>query len=158
VFERFTKEAKLAVRSAMTEAEMRGDEYVGTEHLLLGVLVADPLLADALSADLTVAREALHRADLEALAAAGVTLAPLDPLAGAARRRHLTFTSGARTALRRTLDEAVRCGERRLTPRHLLLAILAADRRDPARLLLGRLDVDVDAVRRRLGEGRRRAS
>ncbi|MGZ4590493.1 MAG: Clp protease N-terminal domain-containing protein [Actinomycetes bacterium] len=153
VFNRFSRAAREVVTAAAAEAAGRGDRRVGTEHLVLGLLhEADSPTARALGVDLRTARGALRAMDLEALAAVGVGLDTAD-LSGAMHARsggRLPFTSAAKSALQRTLREAVRRKDRRLEPTHLLLALLACERPDPAADLLARLGVDRDVVRARL--------
>jgi ATP-dependent Clp protease ATP-binding subunit ClpA len=152
VFNRFSKNARAVVVAAVAEAGRRGDRRVGTEHLLLGLL-HDPhsTAALALAVDLESARAALHALDVAALAAVGVEVDPSEIPAGRrAASGHLPFTSAAKASLVRTLQEATRRKEPRLEPTHLLLALLAADRPDPAADLLDRLDVDPTVVRVRL--------
>jgi hypothetical protein len=64
-FERFTKEARRVVTLAQTEAKELGHNYIGTEHLLLGMLrITDSIGARALAdfdVDLEEAREDVKR-------------------------------------------------------------------------------------------------
>jgi len=134
VFERFTDTAKRVLVLAQEESRLLGHGYIGTEHLLLG------LLHDAEPDDGTAL----------ALAAAGATLA-------AARRRlqrtaesasaqgHIPFTGEARRALEVALPMAVRNADVPIDRRHLLAGVL--ERREGAGVwLLTELEVDVDAL------------
>ena len=58
---------------ARQEARRRGDHKVGTEHLVLALLMEPPLAA-ALGVDLQAARAALEALDRDALAAVGVEI------------------------------------------------------------------------------------
>jgi ATP-dependent Clp protease ATP-binding subunit ClpA len=158
MFERFTKEARAAVEAATREAQRRGEGYVGTQHMLLGILAQrESSAAFAVGVALDDARAALHAADVEALAAVGVTGDALDPVAGRPRRKDLPFTSGARASLTRALRNAVQRGERSILVDHLLLGILDGGPGDPAVRLLSRLGTDADEVRRALPAPVRRA-
>jgi ATP-dependent Clp protease ATP-binding subunit ClpA len=53
-FERFTERAKKVLTLAQTEAERSGHSYIGTEHLLLGLLRDDEGLAGKVLANLGV--------------------------------------------------------------------------------------------------------
>ena len=153
MFNRFSRAAREVVTAAAAEAAGRGDRRVGTEHLVLGLLhEAGSPAARALGVDLQTARGALRAMDLEALSAVGVGLDTTD-LSGSAQARsggRLPFTSAAKSALQRTLREAVHTKDRRMEPTHLLLALLVCERPDPAADLLARLGVDRAVVRARL--------
>ena len=56
---------------AREEARRRGDRKVGTEHLILGLLM-EPVVEQALGCDLQTARDALDAMDQDALAAVGI--------------------------------------------------------------------------------------
>ena len=66
--------------AARHEARRRGDHKVGTEHLVLALLV-EPALAGALGADLASARAQLEALDRDALGAVGVVLTGAAPFA-----------------------------------------------------------------------------
>jgi ATP-dependent Clp protease ATP-binding subunit ClpA len=137
----------------MAEARRRGDKYVGSEHLLLGLL-ADPLglATRAIGVDLAEARAALHRFDGEALDAIGIGIdsSLAAPGVGLDNCRRLRFTNGAKQVLQRAAHEALRLRESRITTRHILLGILAAQPPDQAALLLRFLDRDTDHIRESL--------
>jgi ATP-dependent Clp protease ATP-binding subunit ClpA len=151
---RFSRTTVIAVHGASEEAQLRGDPRIGTEHLLLGLLRdagAGP--AGILGVDLAAARTALHSLDVQALQAFGVDPEGFAPLAVVRRKRHRALTSRAKAALQRTVVDAARTGSRRAEPVHLLAALLAGSRPDPALDVLDRLGIDADAVRARLDAG-----
>jgi ATP-dependent Clp protease ATP-binding subunit ClpA len=151
---RFSRSSVLAVHGAVEEAELRGDPRIGTEHLLLGLLRdAGSGPASILGVDLATARTALHALDVQALRAFGVDPEGFGPLTVVRRKRHLAFTSRAKAALERTVADAARTRSRRAEPVHLLAALLAGTRPDPALDVLDRLAIDVDAARARLDAG-----
>jgi ATP-dependent Clp protease ATP-binding subunit ClpA len=156
---RFSRSARAAVVAAVDEAQRRGDDRIGTEHLLLGLLhEPDSVAVEALGVDLDSARRALQTMDVEALAAVGIDVDPgvdIEGLPTAPSTKfagHRSFTAAARDVLRRTLVEAQRQRARRLSPTHILLALLDAGPRDPATQLLTRLGVDAALVRSRLSK------
>ena len=144
---------RAVVRAAVEEARRRGDGYLGTEHLLLGVVSVPSAACAVLGAaglDLLSGRRALAELDAEALAsvgldASGVQLAPV-----AASRGRLPLTAGARAALGRRRD-------RRPTPEQLLLALAANRPPDVAVGLLARFGVEEADLRARLEAPWRRA-
>jgi Clp amino terminal domain, pathogenicity island component len=137
---------------AREEADLRGDRRIGTDHLLLALLHdASAPPARALGVSLGEGRAALDSLDRAALASLGIHLdGPLAPPPVRGNRR-LPFNSAARAALGAAKHEAdhERKG-RRIEPRHLLLALLAARHPDPAADLLTALGLTAPAVRSRL--------
>jgi ATP-dependent Clp protease ATP-binding subunit ClpA len=151
MFERFSVEARMAVRAAVEEAARRGDRRVGTEHLLLGLLAHGASSAvDAVGIDLATARTGLDRMDQQAMSAIGIDAGHIPPLETAEKQRRVFLTSAAKNLLRDALRRAVASHSRELRAEHLLLAVLACDLPDPAALLLATLGVDPAAVRQRL--------
>ena len=147
MFEQFAGSAREIVISALEEARLRGDRRIGTEHLLLGVLHdPDSGAVQALGADLEAARTALDALDRDALAAIGVDVQGIERSPIPASYKRTPFTSAARSVLPRAVVEVKREGTRRITPEHLLLALLDCERPDPAAELLARLGVDRAAV------------
>lgn len=137
---------------ARQEAELRGDRRIGTDHLLLALMhdrAAPP--ARALGVTLAEGRAALESLDRDALASIGVYFdTPLKPPPVRGRRR-LPFNSAVRAAVVAAKTEAERERRgRRIAPRHLLLALLAARHPDPAADLLSALGLSAPAVRERL--------
>jgi ATP-dependent Clp protease ATP-binding subunit ClpC len=114
VFERFTDRARHVVVLAQQEARLLGHDYIGTEHLLLG------LLADG---EGTAAR---------ALESLGVTLdaarEQVREIIGEGKRPqqgHIPFTPRAKKVLELSLREALEWGDDHIGTEHLLLGLLA---------------------------------
>ncbi len=130
---------------------MRGDRRLGAEHLLLGIL-HDPgsLGARALGVDLESARAALDELDRSALAAVGIDASGVERTPIPASSKRTPFTSGARSVLARAAREVRTARRRRIAPEHVLLALLACERPDPAAELISQLGVDRAATRERL--------
>jgi hypothetical protein len=98
------------------------------------------------------ARAASDALDLAALAAVGIQVQSLSEGPPAAFGRRLPpLTSGAKTAFKQAIDEALPAKAGRLGTTHFLLALLSLQRPDPAAELLHALGVDPAAVRERLG-------
>jgi ATP-dependent Clp protease ATP-binding subunit ClpA len=133
VFERFTREAREIVTTAVDEAELRGDSRVGTEHLLVAAAAA-PGLAGILPTKEEL-REELDRLDEEALVSVG-----LDPalLSGGSKsrsgsgKRHLPFTGASKEILKEALKEAIALGHRHIGSEHIALALTAGTGPDRA--------------------------
>jgi ATP-dependent Clp protease ATP-binding subunit ClpA len=150
----FTPEAREVWRAAIGEAQRRRDGYLGTEHLLLGVL-ADPVGfgAEVIGTDLAHARAALHAMDLRALGGVGIDAgSELDatPSPARPRRRRTIVTNGAKVVAARAAREAAAVDERTISVRHLLIALVDAPPPDQAIELLRTLGTDLDELRRSL--------
>jgi len=143
-------EVRQIVRAAMAEAQRRGDRHVGTEHMLLGVL-SDPvgLGPRTLGIDLELMRTALLRLDRDALASVGVDpdLAVPTRSRTGHRPRRMGLSSGAKQLLHTAVVDARALGDREITTRHVLLALLGTEPPDHAAVLLQALVVDVAAAR-----------
>ncbi|GAA2284331.1 Clp protease N-terminal domain-containing protein [Glycomyces scopariae] len=149
MFERFAATARSAVTRAAAEARERGDRRVGTEHLLLAVLQeGDGEVLLGVTAD--AARAAADDLDRRALASVGVDAEGFRPVDVPAKRRTPQFSAGAKDVLARSLTLASGARSRRIENRHLLLALLERDRRDPVADLFAALGVDPAAVRAKL--------
>ena len=114
MFTRFTGRARTAVQQAGVIAGELDRTFIGTEHLLLGVLAdADALGTKALVAlgvDPADVRRAVEAADVE----------DGDP---PRRRRHRPFTPGAKKVLELSLREAVALAHNYVGTEHLVLAL-----------------------------------
>ncbi|MFF3624892.1 Clp protease N-terminal domain-containing protein [Streptomyces sp. NPDC002467] len=151
MFEQFAAGARTVVTRALEEARLRGDRRIGTEHLLLGILHEPGSVAvRSLGTDLEAAHMALDALDQAALASIGIDIQGVDRPPIPASRKRTPFTSGARSVLPRALAEVKKAGSRRITPEHLLLAILDCERPDPAAELIEQLGIDRAAVRERI--------
>jgi hypothetical protein len=148
VFERFTREARNIVTSAIEEAARRGDSRIGTEHLLISMAGAQSLAGIFPSPD--ELRGQLDRLDDEALRSVGFDPGVLDvdhtarPRAG---RRHIPFTGAAKDLLKGGLKEAIALGHRHIGAVHLALALTTANRPDRALATLESLGLSPDGVR-----------
>jgi hypothetical protein len=135
---------------ARDEAIRRGDRTIGTEHLVLALLV-DPAspTAKALGCGLDSARRALDALDNQALAAIGVQPGiTAGPVAVRATGR-LRLTPAAKaiiTGIRNARKN------REAGPGIVLSALLDLPRPDPAAELLAALGVDAQAARERLAD------
>jgi ATP-dependent Clp protease ATP-binding subunit ClpA len=173
MFERFSDEARHAVVLAQEEAAALHHGWIGTEHLLLGVLRSGGpgalLLADFGVEAPTVRHDVLlligageDDIDPDALATLGIDLDAVrervekafGPGAlsrpGGCRRgllgRETPFTPRAKKALELTLREAVALGDRELRGEHLILGLLREGDGVAARMLAAR-GVTLEAVR-----------
>jgi ATP-dependent Clp protease ATP-binding subunit ClpA len=150
MFERFTDRARRVVVQAQEEASERGHNYIGTEHLLLGIL------HDAES----VAAEALHalNADFDALREDVDTTIPRGD---ATPSGHIPFTPRAKKILELALRECHSLRHDYIGTEHMLLALVREGDGVGARVLaqrgIGYKQVRQEVIRLvPLGEPRRR--
>ena len=176
MFERFTSEARAAVTQAQAEARELHHRWIGTEHLLLGLL-ARPESASAVvlarhgvtheSAVKTIVGLLADELDAEALRTFGIELDAVrdrveeafGPGALDAPRahrcaspppgRHIPFTPRAKKALELALREALALKSRTITEEHLALGLLRVGEGLAARVLHDR-GVDPGELRRDL--------
>src|SRR3954463_7307656 len=119
MFERFTEEARRALVLAEKEARGLGHGYIGTEHLLLGLIGegAGP------------AGRAFAKLDVTLAAARAQVAADVPPSDEPPGHRQLPFTPRAKRTLEGALRQALRLGHGHIGTEHLLLALLTE--RDP---------------------------
>jgi ATP-dependent Clp protease ATP-binding subunit ClpA len=137
VFERFSEEARHVVVLAQEEARALKHSYIGTEHILLGLL-----------------REEEQRPEGERpLESLGVTLddvrTRVTRIVGPGEEAsgdQIPFTPRAKKVLELSLREALSLGPDRVAPEHLLLGIVRDNEGVASRVLLA-LDADALKVR-----------
>ena len=110
---RFSPTAETAIRLAQEAAGELGHAYVGTEHLLLGLIREEEGVAHAVLTGAGVTDKALCEAIRKSV---GAGLPGLDPTQG--------LTPRARRGVELAVEEALRCGERCVSTEHLLAGIL----------------------------------
>jgi ATP-dependent Clp protease ATP-binding subunit ClpC len=135
VLETFDRDARRVVVLAQEEARLLEHAYIGTEHLLLGVLALDGAMADALG-ELGVTLQATRDQVEEAIG----------PGAGPVVQRHIPFTPRAKAVLELSLREALRLDDTRIGAAHVVLGLLREGQGVAYQVLL-RLSGDLDGVR-----------
>lgn len=144
---RFAKSARRCVEFAVEEARMLGHDSVGDDDLLLGILREEESeAAEALRSvgvTLGAAREEVRRSFEDALASIGISLDDVIEEAGETFEfgmpgsGRIPFSPGAKNALEQSLREAVRLGDHRITPEHVLLGVIRNHNSAAARILGG---------------------
>jgi ATP-dependent Clp protease ATP-binding subunit ClpA len=146
-----TPQAREVVRCARDEARAVGSTIVGTEHLLLGVLRAgaprELRILRGEGVDVESARECLQPTLAEEDRAIAVTESDTAAAAAATGVSPL-----ARACLESSLRETVRRGDRQLTPKHVLLALVSRADGGAARTLQS-LGTSAETIRRLLEAG-----
>jgi ATP-dependent Clp protease ATP-binding subunit ClpC len=138
MFERFTNQSRRAVVLAQEEARELHHTYIGTEHLLLGMLREGTGSAARALASMNVTLDAARQA-VEASVGRGQSRQPSG---------HIPFTPRAKKALELALRESLRLGQNYIGTGHLLLS-LTEQPDDAAIRILGRLHADVTDLRTR---------
>src|SRR5262245_25636714 len=135
VFERFTDRARRVVVLAQDEARMLNPHYLGTEHLLLGLVrEGDGIAAQAL-VSLDISLEAVRR-QVEEIIGQGQ----------AAPTGHIPFTARAKKVLELSLREALQLGHNYIGTEHILLGLIR-EGEGVAAQVLQKLGADLDRVR-----------
>jgi hypothetical protein len=131
VFERFTERARQVVVLAQDEARSLNHNYIGTEHLLLGLLREEEGLAARVLTSLGVDVEDV-RADVARIIGVGDEIAT----------GQIPFTPRAKKVLELSMREAVSLGHQYIGTEHILLGLARENEGVGARILL---DFGVDA-------------
>ena len=135
MFERFTDQARQVVVQAQEEARTLGHNYIGTEHILLGLL-GEPggLAAQALSS-LEISRDAAREQIVEIVGT------------GAGQQSgHIPVTPRTKKVLELSLREAQRLGDDHIGTEHILLG-LAREADGVGAQILARQGANPDRVR-----------
>src|SRR5215207_8087215 len=135
VFERFTDRARRVVVLAQEEARMLRHNYIGTEHILLGLVrERDGVAARALDS-LNIRLEAV-RQQVEEIIGQGQ----------AAPTGHIPFTPRAKKVLELSLREALQLGHNYIGTEHILLGLIR-EGEGVAAQVLQQLGADLNRVR-----------
>lgn len=113
VIDRFDDSARRAVDYASEEARMLNHNYVGTEHILLGVIREDDGIAAKLLVAAGVEIDAI-RAQVKALIGTG----------GYSLSGHIPYTPRAKKVLELSIRESLQLGHSRINTGHILIGIL----------------------------------
>src|SRR5437870_406819 len=148
LFERFTERARQVVVLAQDEARALKHNYIGTEHILLGLLREEEGLAARVleSLDITVERV---RAQVVRIVGSGEEVTS----------GQIPFTPRAKKVLELALREALSLGHNYIGTEHILLGLVRENEGVAARILLD-FDADADKIRNEIirmlsGPGRR---
>jgi ATP-dependent Clp protease ATP-binding subunit ClpC len=135
LFERFTERARQVVVLAQEEANGFKHDYIGTEHILLGLLREREGIAAGIlgSFDITVERV---RGEVVRMVGVGQ----------AATAGQIPFTERAKKTLELALQQAIGLGQTYLGTEHILLGLVSLNE-GPATQILGDLDVSPDKIR-----------
>lgn len=136
--ENFSPRVKDVISYSKEEAIRLGHDYIGTEHLMLGLIREGEGSAIKILEDLGV-DVASFRRQIEAISAPNVS-------GQVSTKKHLPLTRQAEKALKTTFLEAKLFGSSTIRTSHLLLCILRNDD-DPVSRILRKYDIDYDSVK-----------
>ncbi|NBO55139.1 MAG: ATP-dependent Clp protease ATP-binding subunit, partial [Actinobacteria bacterium] len=138
MFERFTDRARRVVVLAQEEARLLNHSYIGTEHILLGLIhEGEGVAAKALEA-LGISLEAV-RAQVEEIIGQG----------GSSPSGHIPFTPRAKKVLELSLREALQLGHNYIGTEHILLGLIREGEGVAAQVLV-KLGADLSRVRQQV--------
>ncbi len=136
MFERFTDRARAVVMHAQEEARRAKHNYIGTEHLLLGLLVdLEGMGAQALT-DCGLDLDKM-RAEVDRRVGGG----PEEP------KGHMPFTPRAKKVLELALRQALKLTHNYIGTEHILLGLLAEGEGVAAQILITEVEGGLVRVR-----------
>jgi len=138
VFERFTDRARRVVVLAQEEARLLNHNYIGTEHILLGLIHEGEGVAAKALESLGISLEAV-RAQVEEIIGHG----------GQAPSGHIPFTPRAKKVLELSLREALQLGHNYIGTEHILLGLIREGEGVAAQVLV-KLGADLSRVRQQV--------
>jgi len=138
VFERFTDRARRVVVLAQEEARLLNHNYIGTEHILLGLIHEGEGVAAKALESLGISLEAV-RAQVEEIIGQG----------GSSPSGHIPFTPRAKKVLELSLREALQLGHNYIGTEHILLGLIREGEGVAAQVLV-KLGADLSRVRQQV--------
>jgi ATP-dependent Clp protease ATP-binding subunit ClpC len=138
MFERFTDRARRVVVLAQEEARMLSHNYIGTEHILLGLIHEGEGVAAKALESLGISLEAV-RAQVEEIIGQGQQ----------APSGHIPFTPRAKKVLELSLREALQLGHNYIGTEHILLGLIREGEGVAAQVLV-KLGADLGRVRQQV--------
>jgi ATP-dependent Clp protease ATP-binding subunit ClpC len=138
MFERFTDRARRVVVLAQEEARMLNHNYIGTEHILLGLIHEGEGVAAKALESLGISLEAV-RQQVEDIIGQGQS----------APTGHIPFTPRAKKVLELSLREALQLGHNYIGTEHILLGLIR-EGEGVAAQVLQKLGADLNRVRQQV--------
>ncbi|WP_436493362.1 ATP-dependent Clp protease ATP-binding subunit [Actinokineospora sp. HUAS TT18] len=138
MFERFTDRARRVVVLAQEEARMLNHNYIGTEHILLGLIHEGEGVAAKALESLGIALEGV-RQQVEEIIGQGQH----------APSGHIPFTPRAKKVLELSLREALQLGHNYIGTEHILLGLIREGEGVAAQVLV-KLGADLNRVRQQV--------
>ena len=141
MYEQFSDSAKRVIVLAQEEARGFDHAYVGTEHLLLGLITEGQ----------SIAARVLNSAGITVPAVKELVVEIIGRGNGGASQTSIPFTPRAKSTFEHAWGESKARGAEQVRPEHLLLGVLN-DRDGVGGQIITKLAADLDQVRRKLEE------
>ncbi len=138
MFERFTDRARRVVVLAQEEARLLNHGYIGTEHLLLGLIREDQGIAAKALTALDIELEVVRSRVREIIGEGSQEIAG-----------HIPFTPRAKRVLELSLREALQLGHNYIGTEHILLGLVREGEGVAAQVLV-ELGADLNRVRQQV--------
>jgi len=138
MFERFTDRARRVVVLAQEEARMLNHNYIGTEHILLGLIHEGEGVAAKALESMNISLQAV-RDQVQEIIGKGQT----------APAGHIPFTPRAKKVLELSLREALQLGHNYIGTEHILLGLIR-EGEGVAAQVLQKLGADLNRVRQQV--------
>ncbi len=138
MFERFTDRARRVLVLAQEEARLLNHSFIGTEHILLGLIHEGEGLAAKALESLGISLEAVREKVEETIGPAGTTPTGSPP-----------FTPRAKKVLELSLREALQLGHNYIGTEHMLLGLVREGEGVAAQVLIS-LGADLSRVRQQV--------
>lgn len=140
MFERFTDRARRVIVLAQEEAKMLNHNYIGTEHILLGLIHEGEGVAAKALEQLEIALEAVREL--------------VTDIIGTGQQQpsgHIPFTPRAKKVLELSLREALQLGHSYIGTEHILLGLIREGEGVAAQVLV-KLGADLNRVRQTVNQ------
>ena len=138
MFERFTDRARRVVVLAQEEARLLNHNYIGTEHILLGLIHEGEGVAAKALESLGISLEAVRKQVQEIIGQGG-----------SSPSGHIPFTPRAKKVLELSLREAMQLGHNYIGTEHILLGLIREGEGVAAQVLV-KLGADLSRVRQQV--------
>src|SRR5688572_20222490 len=138
MFERFTDRARRVVVLAQEEARLLNHNYIGTEHILLGLISEGEGVAAKALESLGVSLDSV-RSQVEEIIGTG----------SSSPQGHIPFTPRAKKVLELSLREALQLGHNYIGTEHILLGLIR-EGEGVAAQVLQKLGADLGRVRQQV--------
>ena len=138
MFERFTNRARRVVVLAQEEAKMLNHNYIGTEHILLGLIHEGEGVAAKALESLGISLDAVRE--------------QVQDIIGQGQQQptgHIPFTPRAKKVLELSLREALQLGHSYIGTEHILLGLIREGEGVAAQVLV-KLGADLNKVRQQV--------
>ena len=141
MFERFTDRARRVVVLAQEEARMLNHNYIGTEHILLGLIREGEGVAAKALESLGISQEAVRQ--------------QVGEIVGQGQHApsgHIPFTPRAKKVLELSLREALQLGHNYIGTEHILLGLIGEGEGVAAQVLVVSRGADLSGVRQQVNQ------